>query len=324
MLISMVALTGVFIVASETWILGTMTLSKPIEQHWSSILIAEGHDLTNETANNSQDHIWFLETAYKRKLNARQACSIESTCRHNGGYIVHLLSNGNISSSTSIYFRVLLKYPNFRSSALNATVELAGTPLAPLAAEGGRQRRSRYDVEHLSDFLRYVVLWRRGGAYLDSDIIMMNSLKGLTNSAFYQSSPEGATVGNTVLFFDKHHPVLAELIDECARTYDPNKRIVCGATLMSQLPSNTKYSSRVNFWNQSAFCGVSWEIWNNLFIPAMEPAVLSAVNGSLGVHFWNSLSGKRRVVPGSGSAMDVLARTHCPEVYRIANTTGNF
>ncbi|KAL1485526.1 hypothetical protein MTO96_031861 [Rhipicephalus appendiculatus] len=93
---------------------------------------------------------------------------------------------------------------------------------------------------------------------------------------------------------------------------------------MSQLPSDAQYSSRINFWNQSAFFGVPWEKWNDLFIPAMAPAALRAVNGSLGVHFWNAASGKTRVVPGSGSAMDVLARTHCPEVYRIANKTGNF
>ncbi|KAL1485528.1 hypothetical protein MTO96_031863 [Rhipicephalus appendiculatus] len=303
---------------------GTMTVSKPIAQHWSSTLIAEGLDLTNETANSSQDHIWFLETAYKRKLNARQACSIESTCRHNDDYLVHLLSTGNITSSTCPYHGTLSKYPNFRSSALNATVELAGTPLAPLAAEGGRQRRSPYAMTHLSDFLRYVVLWKRGGAYLDSDIITMKSLKGIRNSAFYQHPGEKVTVANGILFFDKHHPVLVELIDRCARTYDPDAWTACGPKLTSQLPSDAQYSSRINFWNNSAFFVVQWGMWNDLFIPAKAPAVLRAVNGSLGVHFWNALSGKTRVVLGSGSAMDVLARTHCPEVYRIANKTGNF
>ncbi|KAL1485527.1 hypothetical protein MTO96_031862 [Rhipicephalus appendiculatus] len=143
------AFAGLSIMAYGLWTTGTTTVSKPIAQHWSSTLIAEGLDLTNETANSSQDHIWFLETAYKRKLNARQACSIESTCRHNDDYLVHLLSTGNITSSTCPYHGALSKYPNFRSSALNATVELAGTPLAPLAAEGGRQRRSPYAVAHL-------------------------------------------------------------------------------------------------------------------------------------------------------------------------------
>ncbi|KAL1485525.1 hypothetical protein MTO96_031860 [Rhipicephalus appendiculatus] len=182
---------------------GTMTVSKPMAQHWSSALIAEGLDLTNETANSSQDHIWFLETAYKRKLNARQACSIESTCRHNDDYLVHLLSTGNITSSTCPYHGALSKYPNFRSSALNATVELAGTPLAPLAAEGGIQRRSPHAVAHLSDFLRYVVLWKRGGGYLDSDIILLKSLKGIRNSAFYQFSEEALAIANAMLFFDQ-------------------------------------------------------------------------------------------------------------------------
>ncbi|KAL3223317.1 hypothetical protein MRX96_049836 [Rhipicephalus microplus] len=280
-----------------------MAVSKPSGQHWSNILIAEGHGIQIESANSSQDHIWFLETAYKREINARQACSIESTCRHNEETTVHLLSTGNISSSTCRYINVLSKYPNFRSSALNVTAELAETPLASLVAEGGRQRRSPYAVAHLSDFLRYIVLWKRGGAYLDSDIIMMKSLKGIRNSAFYQSSRDEASVANGMLFFDKHHPVLVELIDRCARTYDPDTWTTCGPKLMSQLPSDSEYSSRINFLNQSEFFGVPWKIWNDLFIPAKAPAALSAVNDSLGVHFWNKLSEKRRVVPGSGSAI---------------------
>lgn len=287
--------------------------------------------LANESArekrgsvNESKGDIWFLETSYKRTLNAREACSIESSCRYNSDYTVHLLSTGKMNSSECPYYRVLLKIPNFRSSGLNASAELAGTPLAPLHATGGALHRSPYIVAHLSDFLRYVVLWNRGGVYLDSDVIVMKSLRGIRNAAFYQSRIQGDAVANGILFFDKKHPFLKALIDRCARVYNPGAWTSCGPSIMSALATDAEFSHSVKFLNESVFFAVPWQKWENLFNPGLAPEVLRAVNSSYGVHFWNNLSKKKRVVTGSGSAIDVLARTHCPLVYRIASFNASF
>ncbi|KAH7965896.1 hypothetical protein HPB49_011951 [Dermacentor silvarum] len=273
-----------------------------------------------ESVNQSQDLIWFIETSHKQKLTAREACSIESTCRHNGDYNVHLLSTGNISSSDCPYHRILSRLPNFHSARLNVSVVLAETPLRATEAA---LNRSIYKVVHLSDWLRYVVLWKRGGVYLDSDMIVVKSLKGIRNAVFYQRI-KSKEVGNSVLFFDKRHPVLGKIIQECARLYNPDFRMTCGPSLMSFLLSDTVLSRRVKFFNESSFFAVPWENWQELFHPGKAPAVFRATNASYGVHFWNYLSKKTPVVPGSGCAMDVLARTHCPEVYRRASIEGYF
>ncbi|XP_065295060.1 lactosylceramide 4-alpha-galactosyltransferase-like isoform X1 [Dermacentor albipictus] len=272
--------------------------------------------LISESLKNKQDHIWFLETSYRRRLNAREACSIESACRHNADYTVHLLSSGNISSSYCPYHRLLSKLPNFRSAGLNASRELAGTPLAKIHAKEGALNRSPHKVEHLSDFLRLVVLWKRGGVYLDTDVIVMKSLKGIRNSVVYQY--ENGSVGNSILSFDKKHPVLRELIDECAREYNPGVWTSCGPLLMSRLPSDAVFSRRINFLHPSTFFGVGFPSWRTLFDPSKVPAVFRAINGSHGVHIWNKLSVKKRVVAGSGCAIDILARNHCPQVYKLA------
>nr|XP_054920385.1 uncharacterized protein LOC126518332 [Dermacentor andersoni] len=175
---------------------------------------------------NASYHIWFLETSSRRKLKARQACSVESACRHNSDFTVHLLSNGNISSSDCPYHAALSKIPNFRSALLNASAILADTPLAPLQAKRGPLTGSRYPTEHLSDFLRLAMLWIHGG-------------------------------------------------------------------------------------------------WKRLFDPKDAPDVLKTINGSYGVHFWNSISKGERVVPGSGCALDLLAGAHCPRVYRLALSDGD-
>ncbi|KAH7965727.1 hypothetical protein HPB49_010128 [Dermacentor silvarum] len=246
-----------------------------------------------KSVTNSQDLIWFIETSHKRKLTAREACSIESTCRHNGDYNVHLLSTGNISSSDCPYHRLLSRLPNFHSARLNVSVALAETPLRATEAA---LNQSVYKVVHLSDCLRYVVLWKRGGVYLDSDVIVVKSLKGIRNAVFYQRR-KPKEVGNSILFFDKRHPVLGEIIDKCARVYNPNFRMTCGPALMSLLPSDTVLSRQVKFFNESAFFAVPWKKWRDLFHPGKAPAVLRATNASYGVHFWNYLSKKRQWCP---------------------------
>ncbi|KAL1455755.1 hypothetical protein MTO96_043646, partial [Rhipicephalus appendiculatus] len=150
--------------------------------------------LFKESTGNKADDIWFLEASGRRKLKPREACSIESACRHDTNYTVHLLYTGNISSTHCAYLRALSKLSNFRSAAINASTELAGTPLSRFYERGGALRRSPYFVEHLNDFLRYAVIWKRGGIYLDSDIIVLKSLKDIRNSVVFQDY--GKTVAN--------------------------------------------------------------------------------------------------------------------------------
>ncbi|XP_070393651.1 lactosylceramide 4-alpha-galactosyltransferase-like [Dermacentor albipictus] len=277
-----------------------------------------------ESVNNDQDNIWFLETSYQRKLLAREACSIESACRNNGDFTVHLLSTGNISSSGCPYHRLLSKLPNFRSMVLNASLELAETPLKPLHATGGALNESPHKVEHLSDFLRYVVLWKHGGVYLDTDVIVMKSLRGISNSVFYQSENKRDGLANGILFFDKQHPVLRALINECARVYDPHLWTVCGPALISQLLSDAELSRQVKLLSCSYFFRVPFTTWEDLFNATMAPGVLRAIYGSYGVHFWNKLSKGKPVAPESGSAIELLARSYCPETYGLAISEGYF
>ncbi|XP_075527079.1 lactosylceramide 4-alpha-galactosyltransferase-like [Dermacentor variabilis] len=275
---------------------------------------------TNKSVNASY-HIWFLETSTRRKLKARRACSVESACRHNSDFTVHLLSNGNISSSDCPYHDALSKIPNFRSAVLNASVILADTPLAPLQAKGGPLTRSRYATEHLSDFLRLAMLWIHGGIYIDLDVIVMKSLEGIRNTVFYESEQYN-NLASTVLFFDKHHPALGALMDESARMYRPGTwRTVLEA--VETLLSDAVFSRIVNIASSSAFLPVYYPGWKRLFDPKDAPDVLKTINGSYGVHFWNSISKGERVVPGSGCALDLLARAHCPRVYRLALSDGD-
>ncbi|KAL1482195.1 hypothetical protein MTO96_033966 [Rhipicephalus appendiculatus] len=273
-----------------------------------------------ESTANKADDIWFLEASGRRKLKPREACSIESACRHDTTYTVHLLYTGNISSTHCAYLRALSKLSNFRSAAINASTELAGTPLSRFYERGGALRRSPYFVEHLNDFLRYAVIWKRGGIYLDSDIIVLKSLKDIRNSVVFQDY--GKTVANGLLFFTRNHPAIGALMDACSRQYKPEEWSSCGSMLTSKLPLDGVFSRRVNFLGAWTFFTYLYKHWRYFFDPEVAEHVLKAVNRSYGVHVWNRLSTRAIAVAGSGSAMDRLARAHCPSVYSAAASAG--
>ncbi|XP_037505544.1 lactosylceramide 4-alpha-galactosyltransferase-like [Rhipicephalus sanguineus] len=266
------------------------------------------------------EDIWFLETSGRRKLKAREACSIESACLHNSNYTVHLLSVGNINSSYCPYHRVLSKLPNFRSAALSASTELAGTPLSHLYAKGGPLHRSPFFTEHLSDFLRYAVIWKRGGVYLDTDVIVLRSLKGLQNSIVYEV--DGRHVANGLLFFSKNHPVIGAIMLTCSRQYQAGWWSTCGPWLTSHLPNLPEISRFVNFLPSWTFLKSKFDDWRWFFDPTKAQSLLRVVNSSYGAHFWNRVSKHTIVMTGSGSAMDLLARAHCPAVYSLASSVG--
>ncbi|KAL1466289.1 hypothetical protein MTO96_042840, partial [Rhipicephalus appendiculatus] len=223
------------------------------------------------------DDIWFLETSGRQKLKAREACSIESACLHNSNYTVHLLSAGNIDSSHCPYHRVLSKLPNFRSAALSASAELAGTPLFPLYAKGGALHQSPFFTVHLSDFLRYAVIWKRGGVYLDTDVIVFKSLKGLRNSIVYEVN--GTSVANGLLFFSKNHPVIKALTFACSRHYRPNEWAACGPWLASYLPRNPTLSRLVTFLPSWTFLKSKYEDWRRFFDPREARSLLREAGG---------------------------------------------
>ncbi|XP_077545433.1 lactosylceramide 4-alpha-galactosyltransferase-like isoform X2 [Haemaphysalis longicornis] len=261
--------------------------------------------------------IWFLETSYSNRLSARAACSIESACKHNPNHTIHLLTTGNIQNAGCPYHDVLSSYGNFKASTIEVTTILECTPLGHLYNEE-TFKNSAFPVEHLSDFLRYAVLWHRGGIYLDTDVIVIKSLGGLRNSAVYEQ--DDGVVASCVLVFDAGHPALFVVMNRCASEYHPREWAVCGPSAMSFLPDEAALGGSFNFLQKETFVAVKYQLWENLFLPERKDWVLHVINGSYGVHFWNKLSKVKRVVPGSACAMDVLAREHCPLVYKLASS----
>ena len=67
------------------------------------------------------------------------------------------------------------RYSNIHIKYVNIDTFLEGTPLHILWKES-RLQTSDFVISHLSDILRYALIFRFGGTYVDTDVIFLKSL----------------------------------------------------------------------------------------------------------------------------------------------------
>lgn len=152
---------------------------------YSKILLCYENDTSNrlsEISSNSirlNKSIFFIESTCHYKgvdLNARQACSVESAALQNPNLDVYLLFPSPIESGweTNLYIRQLLSYSNVYLRHINMNEFFKRTPLEEkwLVNRAGL-RTSLWPQSHASDILRYTLLWKYGGFYIDLDVILL-------------------------------------------------------------------------------------------------------------------------------------------------------
>ncbi|KAK8765077.1 hypothetical protein V5799_032317 [Amblyomma americanum] len=126
--------------------------------------------------------IFFLETGGRGTLSPRFACAVESAARLHPGWTVHLLStsggNATHKDTSGPFVDVLRSIPNVVLSYIKPVEEFQGTPLEAWY-RSGVLNKSSHPVEHLADALRLAVLYKRGGVYLDLDVVVIRPLDSL-------------------------------------------------------------------------------------------------------------------------------------------------
>lgn len=122
-----------------------------------------------------------------------QSCAIESAAYHNPNRTVFVLFASLVGFSPetqSPTLAVLRSYANIHFLNINLDTFVEGTP-----AEGfyrsGKLFPSKYFMEHMSDFLRLLVLYKYGGIYLDLDAIVQKNLDELPANFLGQEAYRG-------------------------------------------------------------------------------------------------------------------------------------
>jgi hypothetical protein len=156
--------------------------------------------------------IHLIETDAKSKVPLpRELCAMESAARHNPNTPVVMSINVSVLYANRIVKALLANYTNMSFRRLDMIELMKDTPF-----EGWYQRSKIESVNGrspwVSDCARVAIVYKYGGWYMDSDVIMMKSLekRNLTNVIGIVFHSRGISANNNFFQFNKHHQFLAD------------------------------------------------------------------------------------------------------------------
>ena len=120
--------------------------------------------------------IFLLETSGKSDITLREWCAVESAARaHPHFTVLFLMASPKIKRSRLV--DSILALNNTRLARLRFRELLRGTVLEEWY-ESRVVLRSWWQASHMSDALRFTLLAKFGGIYLDTDVIVRRSMAG--------------------------------------------------------------------------------------------------------------------------------------------------
>lgn len=279
--------------------------------------------------------IFFLDTTRMkhpnkiRELTLRQACAIESAARSNLNSKIFVIFVSPYHYLREINFtpimQSILDYPNIYVYSMNLMQFSLETHYDDLI-KNGNLLKSKFIKQHTSDLLRFLLLMRYGGTYIDTDMIVMENLKRMKNNFICRDhgylngaimNLDGTNKGKNFgkLFLNDmiqnfngslwgwngpyvFHRVLENLCD----TSDVNKMHNCNGFHI--LDDNICYP----------VAGTEWE---KLFDEEFANDVIELIKTSYAVHFWNKLSQAKKLKCNSVAAYTQLARKYCPNTFQL-------
>ena len=212
----------------------------------------------NATNASNNDRIFFHETSGRMELSFRQCCAVESAALHNPRRPIQVFfqpqSNTNFNSS-SAWFQVLNQYPNVQVILIDdEELYFRDSPLEDLYHKG-QWRDSRWRVQHMSDYIRILSLYKEGGMYLDLDVLTLKPYDGPSFRNFV-TVPGGREneeiVTNSMLHMNRGLELIDTILKIQAEEYDPDEYIfngpeaLTGALYRMKCNDSSTFSSRAD------------------------------------------------------------------------------
>lgn len=170
--------------------------------------------------NDSRMNIFLMETTNKtKKFTLKQLCAIESAAKHNPNALVliaTLVRKNNLNDLKK-------KYGNIHDFVLNLDETFTNTPLQKWWFGNQLSNKNWYfRASHLSDALRYLLVYRYGGFYFDMDTITLKDLEPLSKYNGFTATNEDPKimVGSGFFHFYKNHPLLLQAVKNFSTYYN--------------------------------------------------------------------------------------------------------
>lgn len=295
----------------------------------------------DQLQNNKNDRIFFHETSGKNKLSLVQCCAVESAAKYNPGRPVQVFlrpskfcsvdpaSKVSTSFHNPVWLEILSNYSNVSVILLNEEHYFVGTELE-VWYNRGEWRNSRFEIAHLSDYIRILTLKKGGGMYLDMDMLTLKPYNGdVFHNFFVYGSTRNDHISNGVMHLEQGHWLSNEIIHLLSSEYYPDSYTYHGPDAIGEALKRVCMSV---FRKKTNNCAISLlpddyfypvpSIFSNILfqknnkttkVTDIQSEYFSRINQSFGIHLWNSLSKFHTPISiQSNQIAAILARQNCP------------
>ncbi|KAJ9168563.1 hypothetical protein P3X46_020068 [Hevea brasiliensis] len=112
---------------------------------------------------------------------------------------------------------------------------LKDTPTHVFADVWYEWKGTKFYPTHYSELIRLAALYKYGGIYLDSDIIVLNPFPALNNTVGLEDQLAGSSLNGAVMAFRKNSLFIMECLKEFYATYDDTQLRWNGADLLTRV-----------------------------------------------------------------------------------------
>ncbi|CAB3371863.1 Hypothetical predicted protein [Cloeon dipterum] len=284
--------------------------------------------------------IFYVETTDSVNLKPRDVCSLESVTTFNPTVPVIIVVTVTNHTSDRLPFYNSTSFQSLMNNTQNLFVAWATIPdiakdtiLEQFLFNDTRILNSKYRPAHVGDFVRFLLLWKLGGVYLDFDIMIFKSLAPILNLKNFVIATFSNGVINAAMGFERHNPWLNLLMNRSQTnyypTYYPSTPQIMTLTLHYILNISfnagaadhmkSQVNESLHIIGSKTFFPFDYEnvvlaMFNTNFTKYME----KAFETHYGIHTWNRRTGYIKVEVNSSKPLAVAARKFCPRTISLA------
>ncbi|XP_072915144.1 lactosylceramide 4-alpha-galactosyltransferase-like [Hemitrygon akajei] len=281
-----------------------------------------GRNASSLTKSNTT--IFFLETSKRTNPTFLTMCSVESAARsHPTAKVVFYMKGLTATAGMQTPKMSLLNcFPNVEIKPIDLKEIFADTPLSSWYLQLNTWWQP-YLITTISDAARLAVIWKYGGIYLDTDIIVLKNLLNLTNCI---GREQKYLVNTAFMAFNQHHDYIGHCLNDFVEHYNGWIWGHQGPQLVTRIlkkwcqkNSVTKIQQckGVKMLNPEAFYPIRWQDWKKYFEVVSHSEAEELLKNSYGVHIWNKKSHGTRFQIGSKVMIDQLSSVYCPLTYKM-------
>lgn len=188
----------------------------------------------------------------------------------------------------------------------------------------GKIFNSHFIIQHVSDILRILTLWKYSGTYLDLDVIVKKPINK-TNFACIQND---GLINSAIVNLDGElgRSIAERNFEEVINHFNGGSWTGNGPTILSEIVKNMCNTTDQRLMTRTRCKGfkvypkeecyaIDYARWEKFFDESSRIEVGEATKNSFAVHFWNYLSGERKLNITSRSSYTDMAREFCPRVF---------